>query len=64
MCPLELYNDHHNHKFENLQKIFSEWGYVEREMLEAQANIDRNTVYSHMDQVIEEIVAQTREHLL
>lgn len=26
VCPLELYNDHLDHKFENIAKVHSEWG--------------------------------------
>jgi malate synthase len=44
--------------------MYNEWGYIEKDANTVQQNIDRNFVYAHMDQVIEELLARTREHLL
>lgn len=63
VCPLELYNDHLDHKFENIAKIHSDWGLYEKDAREVEQNISREAVMKYMDGIIDELMFKIKEHL-
>ena len=63
VCPLELYNDHLDHKFENISKIHADWGLYEKDAREVEQNISRESVMKYMDGIIDELLFKIKEHL-
>ena len=63
VCPLELYNDHLDHKFENIAKIHADWGLYEKDAREVEQNISREAVMKYMDGIIDELLFKIKEHL-
>ena len=63
VCPLELYNEHLDHKFENIAKIHSEWGLYSQDAKQVQENISREAILKYMDGIIEELMFKIKEHL-
>ena len=63
VCPLELYNDHLDQKFENISKIHSDWALFEKDAKEVTENISRENVMKYMDGIIDELMFKIKEHL-
>lgn len=63
VCPLELYNEHLNHKFENISKVHTEWSLYAQDIRDIAENVDRENVMKHMDAIINELMTKVREHL-
>lgn len=63
LCPLELYNEHLNHKFENISKVHSDWSLYAADIKEVGENVNRENVMKHMDTIINEFINKVREHL-
>ena len=63
MCPLELYNEHLDHRFENIAKIHSEWGLYGQDARQVENNISREGILKYMDSIIDELMFKIKEHL-
>ena len=63
VCPLELYNEHLNHKFENISKVHTEWSLYAMDIREVVEHVNRENVMKHMDSIINEFMNKVREHL-
>lgn len=63
VCPLQLYNDHLDHKFENISKIHSDWSLYDKDAKEVQQNISRESVMKYMDGIIDELLFKIKQHL-
>jgi len=53
VCPLELYNEHLDHRFENIAKIHSEWGLYGQDAKQVEENISREGILKYMDGIID-----------
>jgi hypothetical protein len=60
VCPLELYNEHLNHKFENISKVHTEWSLYSQDIREILENVNRENVMKHMDAIINELMTKVR----
>jgi phage terminase Nu1 subunit (DNA packaging protein) len=56
VCPLELYNEHLDHRFENIAKIHSEWGLYGQDAKQVEDNISREGILKYMDGIIDELM--------
>ena len=53
VCPLELYNEHLDHRFENIAKIHSDWGLYAGDAKQVDDNISRENMLKYMDGIID-----------